>query len=373
MAKILSRGDISVPFFLRKSVSVGPFRFNLSKSGIGLSAGVTGLRFGTGPRGRYVHAGRGGIYYRKTLSSDPEGVLFNDGRPIDSPAPPPSARPQELEQVDSGSVLAMVDASSADLLKEINEKQRLIRFWPIALICTFLLCVGLHSQNAPVWIVFVAGATGVLVTIFVRSRDVLRKTVSLIYDLEPEVEQTYRLLFECIEELRSAKRVWLVEGKGQSEDAKYQGGATQIVRRQPIDITIELPECIASNLEPPAIPAGRQTLFFFPDMLLIREGNSFGAVNYKDIDVEVRDKRFVEDGQVPQDAKIVGTTWKYVNKSGGPDRRFKNNEEIPLVLYEEIQLTSSTGLNELFQVSRQGIGVKIKNAMSDMSSLQPEA
>ncbi len=40
--------------YIRKSISVGPFRFNLSKSGFGVSAGVKGLRVGTGPRGKSV-------------------------------------------------------------------------------------------------------------------------------------------------------------------------------------------------------------------------------------------------------------------------------------------------------------------------------
>ena len=33
-------------FYLRKSVSVGPFRFNLSGSGVGVSAGIRGFRVG---------------------------------------------------------------------------------------------------------------------------------------------------------------------------------------------------------------------------------------------------------------------------------------------------------------------------------------
>jgi len=33
-----------VGFYLRKSLSVGPFRFNLSKSGVGLSTGIKGFR-----------------------------------------------------------------------------------------------------------------------------------------------------------------------------------------------------------------------------------------------------------------------------------------------------------------------------------------
>lgn len=41
-------------FYFRKSVRLGPLRFNLSKSGIGTSVGVKGFRLGAGPRGNYV-------------------------------------------------------------------------------------------------------------------------------------------------------------------------------------------------------------------------------------------------------------------------------------------------------------------------------
>ena len=48
-------------FYIRKSINAGPFRFNLSQSGLGVSAGIPGFRVGTGPRGNYVHMGRDGI------------------------------------------------------------------------------------------------------------------------------------------------------------------------------------------------------------------------------------------------------------------------------------------------------------------------
>ena len=55
-------------FYLRKSFSAGPIRFNLSRSGVGLSAGVTGARLGLSSTGQVLaHGGRGGIYYRKSL------------------------------------------------------------------------------------------------------------------------------------------------------------------------------------------------------------------------------------------------------------------------------------------------------------------
>jgi len=55
-------------FFIRKSVRLGPVRFNLAKSGIGTSIGVRGLRVGQDARGRgYVFGGRGGLYFRERL------------------------------------------------------------------------------------------------------------------------------------------------------------------------------------------------------------------------------------------------------------------------------------------------------------------
>lgn len=52
-------------WFLRKSLKLGPLRLNLSKSGLGLSAGIKGLRAGIDAKGRkYVAGGRGGLYFR---------------------------------------------------------------------------------------------------------------------------------------------------------------------------------------------------------------------------------------------------------------------------------------------------------------------
>lgn len=55
--------------FLRKALSVGPVRINLSKSGFGTSVGVKGARLSSGPSGVHVFAGRNGMYYRKSLNS----------------------------------------------------------------------------------------------------------------------------------------------------------------------------------------------------------------------------------------------------------------------------------------------------------------
>lgn len=54
-------------FYLQKTVTAGPFRASLSRSGIGMSTGVPGLRIGTEPRCGYICVGAHGARYWQTL------------------------------------------------------------------------------------------------------------------------------------------------------------------------------------------------------------------------------------------------------------------------------------------------------------------
>lgn len=60
-------------FFIRKSLSSGPIRFNFSKGGVGLSAGITGARIGLNKNGAYVAGGRHGLYYRERIGNKKRG------------------------------------------------------------------------------------------------------------------------------------------------------------------------------------------------------------------------------------------------------------------------------------------------------------
>lgn len=72
-------------WYLRKSLRMGPVRFNFSKSGVGVSAGVTGARIGVNSRGRgYTHVGRYGLYSRSSLGS------------VSSPARAPTSRRESV-------------------------------------------------------------------------------------------------------------------------------------------------------------------------------------------------------------------------------------------------------------------------------------
>lgn len=117
--------------------------------------------------------------------------------------------------------------------------------------------------------------------------------------------------------------------------------------------------------------SARKTLHFFPDRVLIHDSNGAGAVSYQWLQVLVSPTRFVEDGGVPRDATEVDRTWRYANKKGGRDRRFKDNREIPVCQYEEVALRSDTGLNELLQISRLGVAATFVSALASLGRLMP--
>lgn len=362
-------------FYLRKSISVGPLRFNLSKSGIGVSAGVKGLRIGTGPRGNYVHMGRSGLYYRATLPplsspTQPSSSRIQPAQPV--ALQPASQTHAPLEEIESADIHKIVDSSSRELLKELNEKQNATRLTPIvAWISGISLVIGLIS-GWPGWLLglmVLAAGGGIYAA---HNRDVLAKTVVLFYDFDSEMETAYGQLHSCAARLASSSAIWHIEASGKVHDRKYHAGASSLVQRKPTSIRRIEPPFVKTNIETFAIGVGRQTLHFFPDRVLVYDTNGVGAVSYEELNITVSAKRFIESDAVPRDAKVVDHTWQYVNKSGGPDRRFKGNKELPVCLYEEVALTSRSGLNELLQISQLGVSESFASVIALLGRVLPQ-
>jgi hypothetical protein len=60
---------------------------------------------------------------------------------------------------------------------------------------------------------------------------------------------------------------------------------------------------------------------------------------------------FVETEGVPEDSRILYHTWRFTNKDGGPDRRFSNNTQIPVVEYSNVFFATKSGVRYVLQVS----------------------
>ncbi|MBL8086091.1 MAG: DUF4236 domain-containing protein [Candidatus Obscuribacter sp.] len=338
-----------MPFYLRKSIKCGPLRFNLSKSGIGMSAGIKGVRVGSGPRGNYVQMGICGVNYRRTFTWEPSQA--KPGPKSKLSGSDVNLLPADtLHEIESSDVSQLKDASAEDLLAEIRDKRRVPSlFFPVALVFTILV-IGVAGAGS-VSLSVVLAIIGLAASCYAAQRDRLRKTVVIFYDLDEERQAAYEVLYESFERLASCNQIWHVEAEGLVTDQKRNYGASGVVKRSSVSFKCTQPSWLSVNFDVPVFPAGNQSICLLPDTVLVLQCDDAGSVAYQDLIIVPGETRFAETASVPRDSKVVGRTWQYVNKNGGPDKRFKNNREIPIARYGDITLRSAGGLNECFQVS----------------------
>jgi hypothetical protein len=184
-----------------------------------------------------------------------------------------------------------------------------------------------------------------IVGIVVHKKNTENRTSRLFYELDETEQKKYGTVQEALAHLEQSYRTWRIEAKSATPDWKRNAGASNLVRRVPISVGPSNPPHVETNLAVPCINIGSAKLFFLPDVILYLERGTYGGIAYDDFRVEQHITRFIEDEQVPTDATIVDRTWRYVNKNGGPDRRFNNNVQLPVVQYGALLLISSQGLN----------------------------
>ncbi|HST59248.1 MAG TPA: DUF4236 domain-containing protein [Longimicrobium sp.] len=357
-------------FRIRKSIKAGPFRFNLSGSGVGVSVGIPGLRVGTGPRGNYVHVGGGGLYYRATLPSRPRPSPGPNVPPPGQALPQPAERGAErFERIESADVLAMTDASAAGLLDQVRAAETRTAMAPLAGIVAGFTIMLLLAGEAPGWLAVAAALIGTGLAAWLHVRDLAGRTVVLFYDLEPDAQAAYQEVHAAFARLARAHGAWNVQARADTQDRRRNAGATQLVQRQSVRLGMGVPAVIRTNVDVPAIPCGAETLHFFPDRLLVSSPQGIGAIPYHQLEITVESHPFIEEERVPADASQVGTTWRYVNRNGSPDRRFADNRQLPVLLYEQVAFTSPGGLREVVQLSATGGGNSFRSAIEALGRL----
>jgi hypothetical protein len=359
-------------FYFRKSVSFGPIRLNFSKSGIGVSAGVKGARISTGPRGTYIHAGSNGFYYRQRLGQTPSrGSTVNSMPPLYESSTV-SALPNQFV-IETADVSQLRETSITELLNQINERAAQMRVAPLAFLATALAVIGVwlilsalvappngvsDSESGATLIVFATVVISVAVAVIgsilswqIQKGDELKRTTPLFYELEPEAETKFTAIQDACRALAHSSRTWRVHTNQPTWDWKRNAGASALITRHPSFVNLQRPPHIATNVDVWAMVLSDLTLFFLPDYVFVRQRGKYGAVSYDSLGVSFSPTRFIEDQGVPPDTQVLDYTWRFVNKKGGPDRRFSNNYRLPIVQYGFLQLESNTGLNIHLNVS----------------------
>ena len=316
-----------MPWYLRKSLTRGPVRLNLSKSGLGASFGLKGLRIGVGPRGTYLAGGRGGLYYRQ---------YFNGGRSRSAPGvPAPALTPVPVKQDEPAQNVefAAMPASDDDVAAEINARLRATRWSKLILAaaCVSLLCAFVKGLAI---LAIVAAAGFVVWSVMQSKREAEARKIEFNYELSEEDAKKYEQITKGVMGAAASSVIWRVTSQTVNRDIKYTAGANRSLERTPTRITFN-DQRLTSNVNTSWIWVAGGGLCLLPDRMLFFGSSGVASLDYEHVRMSSSLVNFREDGYVPPDSTNVGMTWQYVNKNGGPDRRFSNNREIPIQRYSE--------------------------------------
>lgn len=373
----------------RKSISAGPFRFNLSGSGIGVSVGVPGFRIGTGPRGNYVSVSAGGFRYRYSLSGAQrpgtaprpvthEPVVTEEKQPpahlTHIPSGSDTVAPMEI--IRSADIGQLSDSSADSLLTEINNKNKMSVIWPWPLLAAAVFTgIQLNKGVDPLTQYLLIGGLILIAiaTIWLYMWDDARRAVVLFYDLDNSAQKTYESVLTAFEKLEGCRKSWRIQAQGQILSRKHHGGAGISIKREAAALSIGNLKSIRCNIDVPRLKAGPINFYFYPDKLLIENSGRIAACSYESLNISSKSTQFIEDGSVPADSKVVGHTWRFVNKNGGPDRRFNNNRQLPIAEYGEISLTTPQGVRELYQFSQPTASREFESVMQHLAQFNAKA
>lgn len=346
-------------FRFRKSINLGGgFKINLSKSGIGYSWGTKGYRVTKTARGTT----------RRTYSIPGTGISWvdesggrnrnrsrsnrNNTRSRSNPTPYQPTRPTPRQNYQSSYDSAperAIQSASIEQFKEAEEGtvsdalERTIRLnWIGTLLLFGILLVAVH----PAFLLIPFAGIVLIIVAHTAGR------VNLEYSFDSEKQDEHNRRIGAWQLLAEGNKEWQILTEQFNNNQKVNAGANRSLKRSICKIQKGHPYYIDTNVDTIQIVlANKETLIILPDKVFFVRKRKVGMIDYSDFRISVSSVRFVESDPVPKDAQVVGQTWQYVNKNGTPDRRYKNNRQIPICLYGQVFLRSSSGLNVELQIS----------------------
>lgn len=347
--------------YVRNTITAGPFRFTMSRSGLNVSAGIPGLRVGTNPRGNYIRVGGSGVHYRTSARRSTPVTTVPTRVSAYATTTPAEVR---MDDVTGAPPMHLLPTGSGDVVEQLNAAVRRRGLgWP-ATVVAVVLGLATLPYGIAVW------ALAIPLCTWVFMRDAARRRVVLFYEVDGSPAAWFEALNSAWVSLSSCHNLWRVVQSGDvrtTHQHKTNAGASSLVSRVPTKAHVSGPRCLSTNVSIPSLTAGTVSLYFLPDRVLFLADRHFTDVSYQYLQVRGSQTRFIErGGSIPRDAHQVDQTWQYVNVKGGPDRRFANNPIRPIMLYGCLDLYTTMGFDWRLQSSSSTAAPHTATILSSM-------
>jgi hypothetical protein len=363
----------------RRRIKIIPgIYLNFSKSGISTSIGVKGASMTLGKEGVYLNSGIPalGIYNRQKLPGNNPPPVKDIPAPAYAPGTFPvynpniradnifSVDPQVITSQDMQGVKETILAAHEqrlELTMDLQAVQKALARSKRKLITSYVFLYGLItsiSQKIKEDILTQKEAIDQI------REQIESSTVQLDFKFEDGLLNGYHGVIESFKKLCTANKIWDVTSAYGQDRVITRSAASVVVNKKEVLLDLkEIPD-IKANFTPLYFQNGNGAdIYFYPNFVIVYSSkNKFAIIGLNELQFNFTPARFVETGTVPGDSKIIDKTWAKVNKNGTPDKRFKDNYEIPVVRYGNIALRTSTGLNEEYEFSNYEFAESFANA-----------
>jgi AAA+ superfamily predicted ATPase len=157
-------------------------------------------------------------------------------------------------------------------------------------------------------------------------------------DLDDVEKWQYSVLCENFEKILLSKKIWLITSSIRNTELK--SAAANTVERKEVNFDAGVFNYIKSSFDIPILRDLSGNIYYIYPRYIIKSQSftNFEVFPIDAINLRYSKQRFIEDGVLPEDSHVVDYTYQYVNKNGGPDKRFSYNPRLPIVEYGKIEI-----------------------------------
>ncbi|WP_222890246.1 DUF4236 domain-containing protein [Enterobacter sp. C2] len=177
--------------------------------------------------------------------------------------------------------------------------------------------------------------------------------IAITFESSDTSQRAYAAMVRAFDMLRSSVKKWDITADKATDQFSERTLATRSVNRHPVTFDYSSTDLIqftgrAMRFE----NVNGDDILLYPGVAVIpRADGAFALIDLRELKISSEYRRFHEEEGVPSDSLIDGHTWAKTNKNGSPDRRFKDNYQIPICVYGGITFNSQTGVTEEYMVS----------------------
>lgn len=178
----------------------------------------------------------------------------------------------------------------------------------------------------------------------------------------------YEDFCEAFAECLNMSAVWQLEQSVSNEGSKLWAN-TSVVKKLVSWCMADNRHYVLPNPTPAINTLANGPIYFFPQFAIHYTNDAVYEIwQYNQIQLSVDYVRFQEsESAAPKDSERLGETWTYVNKNGGPDRRYSYNPVMPILKYGVVNIETPAGTFKYY-TSQYDCVVKMGRAFENLKN-----